>query len=84
VGLWLDGKITMITGAPNNFMRPIHRRMSAILRDIDYAAWLDPKSPMTELQSLIAAWNWDGMKSDAIPKLTPDSPLSAPNFTREH
>ena len=83
-GLWLDGTMTMITCAPNDFMRPIHHRMPAILRDEDYAAWLDPQSPTTELQSLIATRNWEGMQSDAIPKLTPDSPLSAPKFTREH
>jgi hypothetical protein len=58
--------------------------MPAILRDIDYAAWLNPQSPTIELQSLVATRNWEGMQSDAITKLTPDSPLSAPKFTREH
>ena len=83
-GLWSGKAMTMITCAPNDFMRPIHHRMPAILRDEDYAAWLNPQSPTTELQSLIATRNWEGMQSDAIPKLTPDSPSSAPKFTREH
>jgi putative SOS response-associated peptidase YedK len=64
--------MTMITCAPNNFMRPIHHRMPAILRDIDYGPWLDPQSPTTKLQSLIATRNWDGMQTAPIPKLVPD------------
>jgi putative SOS response-associated peptidase YedK len=75
--------MTMITCAPNHFMRPIHHRMPAILRNEDCTAWLDPQSPSTELQSLIATRNWDGMQTDAIPKLTPDSPSSAPNIMPE-
>jgi putative SOS response-associated peptidase YedK len=71
-GLWLDGMMTMITSAPNDFMRPIHHRMPAILRDEDYASWLDPQSPRNVLESLIATRNWDGMRIFAIPKLTPD------------
>jgi putative SOS response-associated peptidase YedK len=77
-GLWLDGTMTMITCAPNDFMRPIHSRMPAILRDIDYAAWLDPQSPLTQLQSLIATRNWQGMQAVAIPKLKPDSASPSP------
>jgi putative SOS response-associated peptidase YedK len=78
-GLWLDGTMTMITCAPNDFMRPIHHRMPAILRDIDYAAWLNPRSPTTQLQSLIAMRNWEGMSIVAIPKLFPDSSEIAQN-----
>jgi putative SOS response-associated peptidase YedK len=51
--------------------------MPAILRDEDYVAWLDPQSSGTELQSLIAMRNWDGVQTDAIPKLTPDSASTA-------
>jgi putative SOS response-associated peptidase YedK len=75
----LDGTMTMITCAPNDFMRPIHHRMPAILRDIDYAAWLNPRSPTTQLQSLIAMRNWEGMSIVAIPKLFPDSSEIAQN-----
>jgi putative SOS response-associated peptidase YedK len=73
-GLWLDGTMTMLTCAPNEFMRPIHHRMPTILRDIDYAAWLDPQSPRNILQSLIAPISWEGMQAVGIPKLTPDGP----------
>lgn len=76
-GLWVNGTMTMLTCAPNDFMRPIHHRMPTILRDIDYAAWLDPQSPRNLLQSLIATRNWEGMQAIIIPKLTPDSPSSS-------
>jgi putative SOS response-associated peptidase YedK len=73
-GIWLGGTMTMLTCAPNDFMRPIHHRMPTILRDIDHAAWLDPQSPRNLLQSLIAPRHWEGMQAVAIPKLTPDRP----------
>jgi putative SOS response-associated peptidase YedK len=73
-GLWSGNAMTMITCAPNDFMRLIHHRMPAILRDEDCAAWLDPQSPATELQSLIATRNWEGMQTAPIPKLVPDRP----------
>jgi putative SOS response-associated peptidase YedK len=71
-GLWLGGTMTMITCAPNDFMRPIHHRMPAILRDEDYGAWLDPNSPRLVLQSLLSPRNWEGMEAVGIPKLMPD------------
>ena len=76
-GLWLDGTMTMITCAPNDFMRPIHLRMPAILRDEDHATWLDPQSPVKMLQTLIASRHWVGMQADAIPKLMPDRASTA-------
>ncbi|MDB5290111.1 MAG: hypothetical protein JWL69_1352 [Phycisphaerales bacterium] len=76
-GLWLNGAMTMITCASNDFMRPIHRRMPAILREQDYASWLDPRSPRNVVQALIAPRNWEGMQAVAIPKLMPDSPSSS-------
>ncbi|MDP9100181.1 MAG: SOS response-associated peptidase [Verrucomicrobiota bacterium] len=71
-GLWSGNAMTMITCAPNDFMRPIHHRMPAILRDDDYAAWLDPQSPRNVLQSLIATRDWEEMQTVAIAKLAPD------------
>ena len=71
-GLWSSNAMTMITCAPNDFMRPIHHRMPAILRDEDCAAWLDPQSPTNVLQSLISTRNWDDVYAVPIPKLIPD------------
>jgi putative SOS response-associated peptidase YedK len=75
-GLWLDGTMTMITCAPNEFMRPIHHRMPAILRDVDYARWLNPQLSGESLQCLIHTRPWQEMQADPIPKLTPDRRFS--------
>jgi putative SOS response-associated peptidase YedK len=83
-GLWLEGTMTMITCPPNEFMRPIHHRMPAILRDIDYAAWLDPQSSPNLLRSLITTPNWEGMEAVPIQKLTPDHPKTAQNMPDKH
>jgi putative SOS response-associated peptidase YedK len=72
-GLWSDNAMTMITCAPNDFMRPIHHRMPAVLHDEDCAAWLNPQSPTNVLQSLNITRNWDGVDVVPISKLTPDS-----------
>src|ERR1700678_1005023 len=78
-GLWLDGTTTMITCAPNDFMRPIHHRMPAILRDEDHAAWLDPQSSSNVVQSVIATRKWDEMQAVPIPKLITDTSPTAQN-----
>ena len=75
-GLWLDGMMTMITCAPNDFMRPIHHRMPAILRGEDHATWLDPQSSTKALQSIISTRIWEGMEATTVSKLVPDEPPS--------
>jgi putative SOS response-associated peptidase YedK len=61
----------MITAAPNDFMKPIHHRMPAILREQDFSAWLDPESPLETLLKIIASRQWDEAQA-AIDKLKPD------------
>jgi putative SOS response-associated peptidase YedK len=48
--------MTIITVAPNSLMESIHNRMPAILRQQDYARWLDPNTPPGELQSLLVPY----------------------------
>jgi putative SOS response-associated peptidase YedK len=79
-GLWLHEAVTMITAAPNQFMKPIHHRMPSILREQDYAAWLDADSSPELLQKLIAPRNWDDAEAVAINKLKPDEPDSQPSL----
>ena len=70
--LWSGETMTMITCAPNEFMRPIHDRMPDILRDDDYAAWIDPKSSQETLLPLIAPRRWEGVVTISVAKLVPD------------
>ncbi|HLI11140.1 MAG TPA: SOS response-associated peptidase [Alphaproteobacteria bacterium] len=62
-GLWElwerspDGKpiesCTIVTTEANELLRPIHHRMPVILSAADYAAWLDPATPVAEALALL-------------------------------
>lgn len=67
-GLWdrwegPDGALdtcTILTTSANEAMAPIHDRMPVILAPESYGRWLDPATPVAELQALLrpcpAAW----------------------------
>lgn len=40
---------TLLTAAPNTLISPIHDRMPVLLEPEDYALWLNPKQPKTDL-----------------------------------
>lgn len=45
---------TILTGEPNDLVKPIHNRMAIILDKADYAAWLSPdETPSGELMPLL-------------------------------
>jgi putative SOS response-associated peptidase YedK len=73
----------MITSAPNSFMKPIHHRMPSVLRETDFAAWLDPDSSPEVLQKLIAPREWENVEAVGIEKLTPDKPDPEPPLFRD-
>jgi len=52
---------SLITTAPNELLSEYHNRMPAILRPEDYRAWLDPKTPVGALLSLLAPFPSDRM-----------------------
>jgi putative SOS response-associated peptidase YedK len=54
---------TIITTEPNELVRPIHNRMPVILSTDRYARWLDPQTPVPELQSLLVPYSADLMES---------------------
>jgi putative SOS response-associated peptidase YedK len=60
-GLWAKAKtdagellsFTIITGPPNDLVRPIHDRMPMVLAPSAYAAWLDPTIDAEEAKKLL-------------------------------
>jgi putative SOS response-associated peptidase YedK len=55
---------TIITTAANELVGGIHDRMPAILRESDYAAWLDPKNRDTAaLAALLAPYSAEEMRA---------------------
>jgi putative SOS response-associated peptidase YedK len=58
----------VLTTTANELVRPLHERMPAILAPEEYAAWLDPDTPATELRTLLKTYPADLMAaSDANP-----------------
>jgi putative SOS response-associated peptidase YedK len=50
----------IVTTSANELMAPIHHRMPVVLAPEDWATWLDPAAPLTEVKGLLipapAAW----------------------------
>lgn len=51
---------TIITTAANSLMLPVHERMPVVLSDKNYREWLNPESPVEQLQTLLADDGYDG------------------------
>lgn len=67
-GIWLQERdmppaFLIITTAPNALVAPIHDRMPVIVPPERYAAWLDPATPLTALQSALCAYPTELMTS---------------------
>lgn len=57
----------IITTEPNDLMRPIHDRMPVILKEEDWAMWLDPTVTEPEaLQPLLKPYDPAGMKAYTV------------------
>lgn len=65
--IWGEGKeriaiCCIITVAANDLVRPLHERMPAILRPEEYGAWLDPKTPLSQVQALLRPYPAEEME----------------------
>jgi putative SOS response-associated peptidase YedK len=58
-GLWEENEelgirsVTIITTAANDFMKPLHDRMPALLQPEQYDLWLDHSAPYADVKDLI-------------------------------
>jgi putative SOS response-associated peptidase YedK len=65
---------TIITGSPNELIRPIHDRMAVVLREEDYQRWLDPRElPPQDLLPLLQPYPADAMEAFEVSR-TVNSP----------
>jgi putative SOS response-associated peptidase YedK len=51
----------ILTTAANAVVRPVHQRMPVIVAPGDFAAWLDPHSPLADLHALLRPYPADAM-----------------------
>jgi len=80
-GLWetwtsADGGViescTILTTDANDCLRPIHDRMPVIMAPEDCNRWLDPASPLGEVQALLHPFPAEGMESYPVATLVND------------
>ena len=73
-GIWEFAKIAdkeilsaaIIVGEPNPLAAAVHDRMPVILDPEDYDRWLDPDTPIAELQALLKPYPADRMRAEAV------------------
>ena len=69
---WLDGEerelrtFTIITTTPNALMAEIHDRMPVIIAPQDRERWLDPQTPLAEIQAMLAPYPDGQLVADAV------------------
>jgi putative SOS response-associated peptidase YedK len=51
----------ILTTTGNDVVRPVHERMPVIVARADCAAWLDPRTPPTELHALLRPYPAEAM-----------------------
>jgi putative SOS response-associated peptidase YedK len=52
-----------LTADANTLMAPIHHRMPVLLTEEDQAVWLDPKTTLYALHSLLLPSEWEGIEA---------------------
>ena len=57
---------TIVTTDANELLRPIHERMPVILAPADYAAWLDPATPLQVAYALLKPYPAEAMTAYPI------------------
>jgi putative SOS response-associated peptidase YedK len=67
-GNWLR-TFTIITTEPNHLVSHVHDRMPVILAQNDEALWLDPTTPLAELQPILIAYPASEMRATPISTL---------------
>ncbi len=77
-GLWESWKgletCTIITTEANGFMQDLHSRMPAILQPDAWAAWINPRTPQVDLQTLLRPAPEDVLQAWEVHPLRGDGP----------
>lgn len=60
---------TIVTTAANELMKPIHRRMPAVIEPANCARWLDPDASPQSLQSLLVPFSRDALTAYPVSTL---------------
>lgn len=72
----------MITTTPNGMMEPIHKRMPVILAVDDYKTWLNPKTDLEILKSLLVPCPDDLLTAHRAPRSVNKPENNSPDLVR--
>ena len=56
----------ILTTAPNDVVAPLHDRMPVVLEPADWAAWLDPSTPLERVRALLRPAPADLLEARAV------------------
>lgn len=90
-GLWdrwqsPEGEIiscTIITGEPNELVRPIHERMPVILDNSNCWDWMNPSSSMEKLQAFFRPYPSELMAGYAVSNLVNQPGIETPSLIKK-
>lgn len=70
----------IITGEPNELIKPMHHRMAVILERDAYADWLDDETPLPVLKNLLSPYPADGMQTYEVSTLVNNARVDSPDL----
>lgn len=71
---------TIITGEPNDLVRPIHDRMPVIFDRASAGGWLNPTAERSALQSMLQPYPADKMEAYPVSTLVNQASLESPQL----
>lgn len=74
---------TIITTEANDFVRPIHDRMTVILSPEERRIWLDPEADPDTLRSLLRPWEGDDLTAHEVSTLVNSPRNDSPECIEE-
>lgn len=75
---------TIITGEPNDLIKPMHHRMAIILEPEMYKDWLDEETPLPILKNMLAPYPPDRMHTYEVSTLVNNARIDQPNLLEPH
>jgi putative SOS response-associated peptidase YedK len=81
---WREGdrqveSFCIITVQPNELCEKVHDRMPLILREVDFAAWLDPKRSAEALTALLKPYGAEEMESFPVSRIVNTARIDSPD-----
>lgn len=78
-GEWIHS-CTIITGEPNEVVKPLHHRMAVILERDSYADWLDEETPLPVLKNLLSPYPAAKMQTYEVSTLVNNARVDSPDL----